>query len=198
MSGDYVSLNWFWPYQTKKFLVVIRERLKHIQIQTWQIKKTEKKDKIFHLYLYHTQQFQFISYCCIIKCLMLWRGDNYIQNLARKLTTKYYFWDYSIYVRIIHCHCFKWPHASLPVGLLILFTQPLADLSPHSSSERWQGPCEQFASAVQISISGAKYRCCRKCVCEFRQNFPDAPVLYRETIYKWVSRFQATPFSEIN
>jgi len=38
----------------RSFLVVIREGLKHIQIQTRQIKKMEKNDKIFHLYLYHT------------------------------------------------------------------------------------------------------------------------------------------------
>jgi hypothetical protein len=120
-------------------------------------------------------------------------GDNYIRNLARKLMGKCYFWDYGIYVRIIHYHCLKWPHSSLPIGLLILFTHPLAGLSPHSSSERWQGPCEQCVSAVQISVSDTKYRCCKKCGCEFRQNFPDKPVLC-----KWVRTFQATHFSKIN
>lgn len=63
------------------------------------------------------------------------------------------------------------------IGLLVLFTQPFVGWPPRSSSERWQGPCEQFASAVQISVSDAKHRCCKKCGCEFRQNFPDPPVL---------------------
>jgi hypothetical protein len=125
VSGDYVSLSWFWPYQTKKFLVVIRERLKHIQIQTRQIKKWRRKTRFFICIYNIPRNSSLFPIAVLSNASCFGEGDNYIQNLARKLMGKYYFWDYGIYVRIIHCHCFKLPHSSLPIGLLILLPIPL-------------------------------------------------------------------------
>ena len=86
----------------------------------------EKKDKILICIYIIPNNFSLFPIAVLSNASCFGEGDNYIQHLATKLMGKYYFWDYSIYVRIIHCHCLKWPHSSLPIGLLILFTQPHA------------------------------------------------------------------------